>query len=49
MEFLLEYMDGEQLCMPYGKRHDQKDTTVEALQIYCVHTPELYTFCMKKE
>ena len=46
MEFLLEYKDGEKVWMPYGKRKDMIDSTLEALQIYCVHTPELYTFCM---
>ena len=44
MEFLLEYKDGEKVWMPYGKRKDMIDSTLEALQIYCVHTPELYTF-----
>ena len=46
MEFLLEFVDGEKLWIPFGKRADLIDSTLEALQIYCVHTPELYTFCM---
>ena len=46
MEFLLEIVVGEKIWMPYGKRADQIDCTLEASQIYCVHTPELYTFCM---
>lgn len=46
MEFLLQYSDGQKLWMPYGKRKDQIDSTLEALQIYCMHTPELCTFCM---
>lgn len=40
----MEYKDGEKVWMPYGKRKDMIDSTLEALQIYCVHTPELYTF-----
>lgn len=46
MEFLLEIVVGEKIWMPYGKRADQIDCSLEASQIYCVHTPELYTFCM---
>ena len=48
MEFLLKYNDGEILWMPYGKRKDMIDSTLEALSIYCIHTPELYTFCMNE-
>ena len=48
MEFLLKYNDGEILWMPYGKRKDMIDSTLEALSIYCLHTPELYTFCMNE-
>ena len=48
MEFLLEYNDGEKTWMPYGKRKDMIDSNLEALNIYCIHTPELCTFCMNE-